>query len=232
MLIRLRHTHPRGDAQSGITLVELIIAMSIMGILSAMILMVWFSLQSSYASSVQNAKQRDVARQGVWRMATEIRDAQGIDGYPPVMSAGANSILIGTSFNNSGNTEQPTDASSPDLNVHRVKFSYLKADNTIYRTEDANGDGTFAGEGETSVALVRNVVNGTVPAGRSTPLFRYSYYDTSGVLQTVDSLTDASIDPARLLNVQIQALVDIKPNKSPTYMDLRTTVQPRNAARH
>lgn len=231
MLIRLRHTHQHGDAQSGITLVELIIAMSIMGILSAMILMVWFSLQSSYASSVQNAKQRDVARQGVWRMATEIRDAQGIEGYPPVMSAGANSILIGTSFNNSGNTEQPTDASSPDANVHRVKFSYSKDDKTIYRTEDASGDGNFE---ETPVALVRNVVNGTVPAGGSTPLFRYSYYDTSGVLQTVDSLTAAGIDidPARLLNVQIQALVDIKPNKSPTYMDLRTTVQPRNAARH
>jgi len=231
MLIRIRHTHPRGGAQSGITLVELIIAMSIMGILSAMILMVWFSLQSSYASSVQNAKQRDVARQGVWRMATEIRDAQGIEGYPPVMSAGANSILIGTSFNNSGNSEQPTDASSPDASVHRVRFFYSEGDRTIYRTEDANGDGNFADE--TQVALVGNVVNGTVPAGSSTstPLFRYSYYDTSGVLQTVDSLT-AGIDPARLLNVQIQALVDIKPNKSPTYMDLRTTVQPRNAARH
>jgi len=230
MLIRLRHTHHHGDAQSGITLVELLIAMSIMGILSTMILMVWFNLQSSYASSVQNAKQRDVARQGVWRMATEIRDAQGIEGYPPVMSAGANSILIGTSFNNSGNTEQPTDASSPDLNVHRVKFSYSEGDKTIYRTEDANGNRNFADE--TPVALVGNVVNGTVPAGGSTPLFRYSYYDTSGVLQTVDSLTAAGIDPARLLNVQIQALVDIKPNKSPTYMDLRTTVQPRNAARH
>lgn len=230
MLIRLRHTNQHGDAQSGITLVELIIAMSIMGVLSTMILMVWFSLQSSYASSVQNAKQRDVARQGVWRMATEIRDAQGIEGYPPVMSAGANSILIGTSFNNSGNSEQPTDASSPDASVHRVKFSYSEDDKTIYRTEDANGNGNFADE--TPVALVGNVVNGTVPDGGSTPLFRYSYYDTSGVLQTVDSLTAAGIDPARLLNVQIQALVDIKPNKSPTYMDLRTTVQPRNAARH
>jgi prepilin-type N-terminal cleavage/methylation domain-containing protein len=228
MLLCHRHRRRNAEPQAGMSLVELLVAMSIMGILSTMILVVWFSLQSSYASSEQNAKQRDTARQAVWRMATEIRDAQGVGGYPPVISAAATSIVIGTSFNNAGNTEQPSDASSPDANVHRVRFYYSSG--TIYRVEDTDGINGFD---EAPVALVRNVVNSTVPfeSATSTPLFRYSYYDTAGVLRTVDSLTAAGIDPGRLLNVQIRALVDIKPNKSPTYMDLSTTVQPRNAAR-
>ena len=118
------HAHDAGRRpQDGMTLVELLVAMTIMGVLSTMVLLTWFTLQSSYASSEQNAKQRDVARNAVWRMATEIRDAQGTDGYPPVISAGANTIIIGTSFNNAGNTSQPSDSTAADSTVHRVRFS-------------------------------------------------------------------------------------------------------------
>jgi prepilin-type N-terminal cleavage/methylation domain-containing protein len=223
---------PGEDAQSGMTLIELLVGMTIMGVLSTMVLLTWFTLQSSYASSEQNAKQRDVARQAVWRMATEIRDAQGTDGYAPVITGGRNTIVVGTSFNNAGNADsQPSDPTDPDTTVHRVRFQYSSSSSTIFRTEDTNGDLSFTGE--TPVPIVKNVVNSRIPSpsGTYTPLFRYTYYDTSGSLQTVDSMTAAGIDTARILNVQIRALVDIKPNKSPTYMDLKTTVQPRNAAR-
>ena len=230
--LRDRTKHSR---QSGISLIELLVSMIVMGILSTMILLVWFALQSSYASSEQNAVQRDDARQALWRMAAEIRDAQGVGGSAPVTSATANMIVITTSFNNSGNTEQPTDPTAPDTNVHRVRYSYDPSVRTMYRTEDTDFDGSFADENR--AVYLKNVVNGSVASVYSeggysyTPVFRYSYYDIHGLLQTVNSLTAVGVDTSQLLNVQIRLLVDIKPNKSPTYMDLQTTVQPRNALR-
>jgi len=221
-----RNPRERGR-QSGISLIELLVSMIVMGILSTMILLVWFSLQSSYASSVQNAVQRDNARQALWRMAAEIRDAQGVGGSAPMSSAtAANTIEFTTSFNNAGNTFQPTNPTATDTNVHRVSYSYDPLEHKIYRTEDAD-----------RAVYLTNVVNESISSSYSegnysyTPVFRYSYYDTQGDLQTVNSLTGAGVDMSRLLNVQIRLLVDIKPNKSPTYMDLQTTVQPRNALR-
>jgi prepilin-type N-terminal cleavage/methylation domain-containing protein len=222
-------------SQSGVTLIELIVAVVIMGVLSTMILTVWFSLQSSFASTEQNAEQRDSARQAVWRIADEIRDAQGVSGNAPITSANANSIIFSTSFNNAGALSQPPSPSATDASVHRLKIWYDPSSKKVFRVEDTDNNGSFAGE--TSVQLLSNVVNGTTPSTEGgvtrsyTPLFRYSYYDDAGVLQTVDSMADAGVDTSRVLNVQIRALVDIKPNKSPVYMDLRTTVQPRNAAR-
>lgn len=224
-----RNPRERGR-QSGISLIELLVSMIVMGILSTMILLVWFSLQSSYASSVQNAVQRDNARQALWRMAAEIRDAQGVGGSAPVSSATATNTIetieFTTSFNNAGNTVQPTNPTETDTNVHRVSYSYVPLEHKIYRTEDAD-----------RAVYLTNVVNESISSSYSegnysyTPVFRYSYYDTQGDLQTVNSLTGAGVDMSRLLNVQIRLLVDIKPNKSPTYMDLQTTVQPRNALR-
>lgn len=226
-----RMTQQRGSRgrQSGMTLVELLVAMTIMGVLSVMIISTWFSLQSSWAASSQSAKQRDTARQAVWRMATEIRDAQNAAGYPPVITAGSNSITIATSFNNAGNDVQPTNPLDVDATVHRVRFTYDPTTKIVYRTEDTDFDSLLSDE--TSQPLIGNVVNGSVPAGGSTPVFRYSYYDSAGVLRTVDSMTTAGIDSSRVLNVQIRLLVDIKPNKSPGFLDLRTTALPRNAQR-
>lgn len=229
----LRYRSER-DRRSGISLIELLVSIVVMGILSTMILLVWFTLQSSYASSEQNAFQRDDARQALWRMAAEIRDAQGVGGGAPVTSASANTIVFTTSFNNAGNTNQPTDPTAPDTNVHRVRYSYDPDPSvrTMYRTEDTDFDGSFADENR--AVYLKNVVNGSVASVYSatdTPVFRYSYYDTQGTLRTVNSLTAAGVDTSQLLNVQIRLLVDVKPNKSPTYMDLQTTVQPRNALR-
>jgi len=232
----LRNRRQQGR-QSGISLIELLVSMVVMGILSTLILMVWFTLQSSYASSEQNAVQRDDARQALWRMAAEIRDAQGVGGGAPVTSAAANTIVITTSFNNAGNTDQPTDPTATDTNVHRVRYSYNPSTRRIYRTEDTNFDGSFADKDQ--VVYLNNVVNCSIPSSYSegdylyTPIFRYSYYDTGGTLRTVNNMAEAvpPVDTSQLLNVQIRLLVDVKPNKSPTYMDLQTTVQPRNALR-
>ena len=40
--------------------------------------------------------------------------------------------------------------------------------------------------------------------------------------------TTTLVDPSRIVEVGITLLVDLNPGKAPNYMDISTTVQPRN----
>ena len=62
--------------QSGVTLVELLIVIIIMGIVSTMILGTRFALSKTYASATQSAEQRDHAQMAMERLTRELRDAQ------------------------------------------------------------------------------------------------------------------------------------------------------------
>jgi len=62
--------------QRGISLVELLVAMSIMSVITAMLLMGWFSLSRSWGFTTHSADARDSGRQAMQRMQREIRDAQ------------------------------------------------------------------------------------------------------------------------------------------------------------
>lgn len=215
-------TRPR-PGQRGVTLVELLIGITIMGILSTMIIASWFVLQSSASSASQQNIQRDDARQALSRIATEVRDTQSRLGYAPVQSAAANAISINTTFNNAGNSDQ-------SMLPHLVRFRYDATGKTVYRVEDSDGDGVLTDEKET--VLLRNVVNGQIKDKDGNPapaaVFTYSYYTDDGHLQTVDDPVSHGISTQRIITVQIRLLVDVKPNKSPTFMDLATSVQPRN----
>ena len=210
-----------GRRQRGVTLVELLVGMSIMGILSTMIIGSWFVLQSSASSASQQNIQRDNARQALSRMATEVRDAQSRLGYAPIQTAFANIVSINTTFNNAGNSDQ---TQLP----HLVRFRYVPSSKTVYRAEDTDGDGSLTDERE--AVLLENVVNGQVndALGNPVSVFTYSYFTDAGVLQTTTNPSAAGVSTYRIITVQIRLLVDVKPNKSPTFMDLTTSVQPRN----
>lgn len=211
--------------QRGITLIELLVSMTIMGVLSTMIIATWFVLQSSASSASQQNIQRDDARQALSRIATEVRDAESRLGYAPVQAASANAIAVNTTFNNTGNSDQST-------LPHLVRFRYDAAMKTVYRVEDSDDDGVLTDE--TERVLLRNVVNGQVQDidedGNLSPIpvFTYAYYTDSGQLKTTANPAAKGISTLRIITVQIRLLVDVKPNSSPTFMDLATSVQPRN----
>ena len=54
----------RARSQGGVTLIELLVSMIIMGIISTMIILVWSSLQSSYSYTVSAAQSRSTAHVG------------------------------------------------------------------------------------------------------------------------------------------------------------------------
>ena len=206
--------------QRGMTLVELLVAMTILAVLSTMIIGTWISLTKAYSFTSRSDRQRDLASQAIARMAREIRDAQKgpSSATTPIAIANANQIQFYSTFNMAGN-DVPT--SSPRLT------RFILRGGTIYRelagvnggfTNDVNLDGD-----DVSLALVKDVVN----TSQATDLFTYSAINaTNGQLYQSSAATP--VPAPRVQTVRIALLVDLNPGKSPNYMDISTTVQPRN----
>jgi hypothetical protein len=101
---------------------------------------------------------------------------------------------------------------------------------TLYRQRDVNNNGGFD-TGDPLIPVARNVVNvlvaSTDPTSPSTPLFRYTYYDASGIQKTAPTVPSDG-DLSRIALIKIQILVDLDPGRTPNYMNLESTVQPRN----
>jgi len=241
-------------SQAGVTLIELLVAIVIAGIVSTMMLTSWFALQRSYANTVTANDNRDNARQAMSRMVREIRDveSQTTTTEAAVLRARAWWIEFTTTFNTAGNQ-------APTLAPHLVLYR-LYQDGTLWRFEDVDGNGTIANidllapdpgvpnpgsgpnfnlaeqtTGEGRELIARNIVNATIPyvsstdptANGTTPLFKYSYIDGSGIYQ-LDPKVTGTDNRSRILGVQIHILVDLNPAKAPVYADLLSTVQLRN----
>lgn len=205
--------------QRGMTLVELLVAMTIMAVLSSMIIGTWISLTKAYSFTSRSDRQRDFANQAIARMAREIRDAQKDPASltAAIALADANQIQFYSTFNMAGN-DDPT--SPPRL----TRFILKPGTSTIYR--ELAGDGVFGnGIGDVSSVLVKDVVNeNQAPV---TNLFTYSAINaTNG--QMYQSSEATPVPAPRVQTVRIVLLVDLNPDKSPNYMDISTTVQPRN----
>lgn len=203
--------------QAGVTLVELLVVIGIMAVVSSMIIGVWFALQSSYAYSTKASLSRQTARDAMSRMVREIRDAQSLSsGAASILLAQPNEIKFTTAFNDPG----PSGAGR----VRLVRYWYDAGEQAIYRQRDTNLDGVL-GEGDRLDTVARYIVNGITPsAGDPTPLFQYTYIDSSGAQQT----TSIVYDTASVQTVHIRIIADLNPGRSPNYIDLNSTVQPRN----
>jgi len=233
----------RSKRQEGLTLVELLVGMVIMGIVTTMLFMTWFSLSRSYAYSVNSAVARDNARQAIARMEREIRDASSTDtsaSDPAIVEAHPYWICFSTTFNQVGN-DSPTavvKTAAPLLVVYR-----LYTDGSLWRYEDTGGNGSISGismadhpsgasgntgeqtTGEGRMLLCRSVVNLVNPP---TPLFMYNYYSTAGALVSMSSVSTENNQTARIVAVQTHLRVDLSPSRSPVYTDFLTTATLRN----
>jgi prepilin-type N-terminal cleavage/methylation domain-containing protein len=210
----------RNDKQSGITLIELLVAMTIMTVVAGMIIFTLFSLQKSYSFTTTSDEQREFTRDAVSRITREIRDIQGPAGLEAVVAAEPYEFSFYTSFNlpNQLPSSQPKAA----------RFTYDPATDTIYRQRDGTDEDSSA-DNEPRVAVIRNVMNGDVPAGSSTPVFRYVIYQ-DGHQVPLDRVTGP--DMQSIVSVEMHVISDLNPDKAPYYFDLRTSAQLRNLRLH
>ena len=230
--------------QQGLTLVELLVAMSIMVVLSTMIVATWVSLTKAYSFSTRSDKQRDFARQAIDRMAREIRDAQQPLGgtsaaftlaYPGEVRFYSTFNMLLPGLDNILGTADDETASDPKSRPRLTRFIYVVTD-----TQDGTGavyrqlaelpgldnilgtaDDDFRDPVESDeLPLVGDVSN----EDEDKAMFTYWSYNPNGDVVR----SGGSVDPARIVEVEITLLVDLNQDKAPNYMDLSTKVQPRN----
>lgn len=210
------------SGQRGITLVELLVGMVIMGIITTLILMTWFALNSSWAQTTRSTDNRAQARYAVARMALDIRDVQGptasmIAADPAKTNwsafrlAAAHNIQVLSQFNIAGNR-------SFTATPHLVEYAVVGTN--LYRTVD-NGNWSIGAE-DARTLMASNVVN----VSNGMPLFEYTYADGTPQVATASSVTLSSA--VRIYTVTIHLQIDVNPGHTPKTLDLETTVQPRN----
>jgi hypothetical protein len=199
-------------------MVELLVGMVILAVVSTAIIMAWIVLQGSFTYSARSSEQREAARDGISLLAREVRDVQPLalsSSTPAIVSAQPYSISFYTTFHDE-------DAASATAGVDLVQYSIpLNTSDpdrpdtrTLYRKI---GDGPWR-------VVVSDVMNGK----DGKPLFGYTYFTEAGSLTAtpVDSVASGLTD--RIVNIRVRLIVDLNPGKSPTEMELTTTVQPRN----
>lgn len=234
---RLSRCARRARDQRGMTLIELLMAMGVSLIISAMVIMSWVALTGSYANTVRRGKASDFARLAMDRMEREIRDAE----QPPaavsevsIVRARPYYIVLYTTFNKAGNE---TSTTPPREVMYR-----LYGNGELWRFQDADGvDGiedvdpsleaplSAREAGEGAQLLIKDVVNLSTPSTTNpTPLFTYIYYGTDGHLVYNVHDVRGTQNRAQIRAIEINLLVDLNPGKSPAYWHLRTTAQLRN----
>jgi len=237
---RTRATRPSAAAAApprrgsrGVTLVELLVSLTILGVMTTMTIVIWTNLQGSYSFSSQSTKQREAARDAMTRMVREIRDTGGRAGTAAgtgITYATATQINCRSAFNDPDAVDVGADGSGdgpsyqPPLGGFYYRWDAARGCGTLYRWRDTDDSGGRT-TGDRVDLLVDNVTTG------GAPIFTYTCLNTG----TVGSLpigapytTTAPADVTTIVSVQIHLRVDLDPGHSPEYLDLTSSAQPRN----
>jgi len=233
------------NPQAGITLVELLISMIIMSIVTTMLIGAWISLQRAYATTSAKNNATANARFALDRISSEIRSAQGMTFTPsPSPSTStpfypgatipyrcdANDCVFYSAYNN------PLAAGSSGqfgrgqllLTAIWLDTQGSQAQKTLWWERNTSGNG-LGDPGNRKIKLATNVVNSAAAINR--PIFTYMVRNsTTGLPSPAATLGTANV--ASLLSVQIELVADANLKHTPTYVDLLTTVEPRNLSSH
>lgn len=246
------------NSQTGLTLIEVLISMIILGIVTTMLIAGWINLQRASATVVRTSNARATARDAMSRISSELRGAQPTalptatatptpTPQPPLTMAAPMEVRFNSSFNSADANGDGTGLTalrptriwldpalqSPPWNTH---------DRTLYLQRDMNGNGfSLTDPGDRNIVLARNVANANVADSANgssgtayTPVFWYGYRATAGgPVQWTDN--NAPTNPAlpslaSVVAIRVRLIIDRNMGNNPHYVDLTTTVRLRNAS--
>jgi type II secretory pathway pseudopilin PulG len=239
-------------SQAGITIIELLIAMIIFTIVSTMLVGTWITLQRAYASTVRANTAQATARDAIGRISSELRDAQPTTlgtatptpaAAPVYIDAKPMEVSFYSAYNQAGAQNDTTGVSAMRLtriwlDTATVLPPPAKPEcKTLYwqRRTDTSTSGAWTDASVRKVVLGQNVVNNSVPdtsvtpTTAYTPIFMYAYRDGTGAIKWTDN-SAGTLDLKTIISVRVRLIVDANLSHSPTYVDLSTTVRPRNSS--
>ena len=225
-------------SQAGVTLVELLVAMVVLLIVSTMLVGTWISLQRAFGYAKADTAAGATGRDALSRISSELRAAQPNPSGTPASTTAfvttlaspyvcdANDCVFYSAYNNSAAALQSGTSGTSQLHLTAIWLdtSGSTAQKKLYWLRDTNGDGALNAS-DKKILLASNVVNTAASVNR--PIFQYVLRDSSGNYTFSTSLTSTNV--ASLVAVNIELVVDANLAHSPTYVDLVSTVRPRNA---
>lgn len=159
----------------------------------------------------------------------------------PSSACGPTTCLFYSAYNNSavadGSGLALTGTTPPSTAKMRLTAIWLdttgtSAQKVLKLTRDTNNNGSLTDAGDRTIILARSVVNTAASVNRN--IFTYYFRDADpasahyGEWSHGSTLTSSTV--ANLRDIQVELVVDVNLSHTPTYVDVRTTVRPRNAA--
>jgi prepilin-type N-terminal cleavage/methylation domain-containing protein len=234
----------RRTGQSGISLIELLISMVILSIVSTMLIMTWISLQNAFAFTSADNKARATARDALTRISSEIRAAQPLSalsttpfyvtGTAPYVCDGYDCTFYSAYNNPLAYSKSDLSGRGPATNNGTLLLTAIWLDTTgtttqkpqatLYWQRDTNMSGALD-SGDKKVILATDVVN-TPTSMTGNPIFTYNLYDATNGYTRTNALDTTNV--ASVASVQVDIVVDANIAHAPRYIELMTTVEPRN----
>ncbi len=228
-------------SQAGLTLIEILIAMIVLAIVSSMLVGTWIQLQHTFAFAQADNTAGATGRDALDRVSSELRAAQPNPSGTPASATpfiltlatpyvcDQNHVTFYSAYNNSaafadGAGPSPgTGTAALRLTSIWLDTSGTSAQKKLYWQRDTNGNGALDATDRITL-LANNVVNTAASVNKN--IFQYVFRDTSGAYTYANSLTSGNV--ASLTAVNIELVVDANLADKPTYVDLVSTVLPRN----
>ena len=201
--------------QSGWTLVELLVVMTIGVIITGALVLTWGSLTRSFSFTTRSSDAQDFARDAVARMSREIRDMEPKGAASSIVTAGSDELEFTTTFNEAGND---TPLVEPVLTRYWYTWDPIRKVGALHRER-----------GGVSRVVVDNLMN--TWDGTAANIFRYTYVASDHELVTDGpSPTPAEYDNISMIRVDLS--VDLNPESAPQPMHVSARVHLRNQGRY
>jgi prepilin-type N-terminal cleavage/methylation domain-containing protein len=231
---RLLAVRGRRRAQAGVSLVELLVAMIIMAVVTSMLVGTWLQLNRTAEFARADNTAGATGRDALDRVSAEIRAAQPLttastSPFIFTMTApyvnDANDCVFYSAYNNALTAAQSGTNGKAQLLPTAIWLdtSGSTPQKKLYWERDTNKDGVFDA-GDQIILLASNVVNTSASVNK--PIFTYFFCDKTGAWTQSTTLTTTTV--ANLVAVQIELVIDANLSYKPSYVDILSTVRPRN----
>jgi prepilin-type N-terminal cleavage/methylation domain-containing protein len=221
-------------SQAGVSLIELLVSMIIMAVVTTMLVGTWLQLNRTAEFARADNTAGATGRDALDRVSAEIRDAQPLttaSTTPFIFTMttpfvnDANDCVFYSAYNNALTSSQSgTDGKAQLLpTAIWLDTSGTTAQKKLYWERDTNKNGVFD-SGDKIILLANNVVNTSATVNK--PIFTYYFCDKSGNWSNATTLTSTTV--ANLVAIQIELVIDANLSYKPSYVDILSTVRPRN----